>query len=277
MYALATLANKNALDDLKVFFFSLQLWNDTLPNIYIYCDSEIEKYLKTTNPYKGNIKYKNVLDCYSGLNRKSMEKIPGVNFNTLFHDFVIEKTYLMDWVFNFEESILFCDADICFMGPLSEIDNSIKLGVSHHNIRSYDEEKYGIYNAGFLYASDKTIPTLWRELSKTSHFFEQACIENLVKEFSTSYFIFPNTINYGWWRLLQGKESIEVLKYKWTFKREANSCGILVEGSPLLSIHTHWKTNDKSTKYFNDFVLTYLEKLKSVEKTKRLINFIKNI
>ena len=39
MYALATLANKNALHDLNVFLFTLQLWNDSLPNLYIYCDN----------------------------------------------------------------------------------------------------------------------------------------------------------------------------------------------------------------------------------------------
>ena len=275
-YALATLANKNALDDLKVFFFTLQLWNDTLPNLYIFCDDDVEKYLKT-KPYKGNLQYKNVLNIYNGFNREKMEKIPGKEFKTLFHDFVVEKTHLMDWVFSSEESLLFCDSDICFMGPLQYIDKSIKLGVSRHNIRAYDEQKYGIYNAGMLYASDKTIPSIWRSLTKESHFFEQSCIEDLVKEFCDSYFVFPNTVNYGWWRLLQGKESIDSLKYKWTFKREPNTCGILIEGSSLLSIHTHWKTKDKVTNYFNEFVLEFLEKLKSVDKIKRLLNFIKKL
>ena len=276
MYPLATLANKNALNDLKVFFFSLQLWNDTLPNIYIFCDSETEEYLKT-NPYKGKLVYKNILNQYNGLNREKMELLPGKKFKTLFHDFVVEKTHLMDWVFETEESVLFCDADICFMAPLQTINTDYKLGVSRHNIRIYDEQKYGMYNAGYLYAADKTIPEIWRELSKTSHFFEQACIEDLVKEFSDSYFVFPNTVNYGWWRLLQGRESIETLKTKWTIKREANTCGILIEGSPLLSIHTHWDTKDKATTYFNTFILEHLEKLKSVNKTKRLFNFLRKI
>lgn len=269
-YALATLANKNALNDLKVFFFSLELWNDTLPNIYVFCDSDVEEYLKT-NPYKGKLVYKNVLNQYNGLNREKMELLPGKKFKTLFHDFVVEKTHLMDWVFETEEAVLFCDADICFMGPLLPIHTDYKLGVSRHNIRIYDEQKYGIYNAGYLYAADKTIPEIWRELSKTSHFFEQACIEDLVKEFCDSYFVFPNTVNYGWWRLLQGRESIETLKTKWTIKREPNTCGILVEGVPLSSIHTHWDTTDKATNNFNTYILEFLEKLKSVDKTKKLL------
>ena len=275
-YALATLANKNSLDDLKVFFFSLQLWNDTLPNVYIFCDSFIETYLKT-NPYKGKIEYKNILDVYNGLNREKMELLPGKEFKTLWVDFMCEKTHLLDWAFTFENSILFCDADICFMSQLQSIDESIKLGVSRHNIRDRDEQKYGMYNGGLLYASDKTIPELWRKFTHTSRFFEQACIEDLVKEFSESHFVFTNNINYGWWRLLQGKESIDSLKEKWSFKRDSNTCGLLVEGQPLLSIHTHWKTNDKATNYFNEFVLGKLEKLKSVEKTKKLLNYINKL
>lgn len=276
MYSVATLANKNALQDLKVFLFTLQLWNETLPNLYIYCDSVIESFLKTCD-YKGRLQYKNVLDIYKGYDRKIMESMPGKNHKTLFGDFVVEKTYLLDWVFEHETNILFCDADICFMGPLIHIDSSIKLGVSRHNIRLYDEQKYGIYNAGFLYVSDKSIPALWRELSKTSHFFEQACIEDLVKEFCDSYLVFPNSVNYGWWRLLQGKESVENLKTRWTIKRTKDSCGICVDNLPLQSVHTHWKTNDGATNYFNLFVLEFLEKLKSVEKTRKLYNYLKNI
>jgi len=101
--------------------------------------------------------------------------------------------------------------------------------------------------------------------------------EDLVKEFCESYFVFPNTINYGWWRLLQGKESIQILKSKWSIKREQNCSGICIETQPLLSIHTHFKTNDMSTILFNDFVKGFLEKLKSVDKTKKLLQFLKQL
>jgi hypothetical protein len=55
MYAVGTLANKNALYDLNVFLFTLQLWNNELPNLYIYCDSFIEEYLTRTKIYKGEL------------------------------------------------------------------------------------------------------------------------------------------------------------------------------------------------------------------------------
>ena len=63
MYSVATLANYKALEDLKVFLFTLQLWNEsTLPTLYIYCDTLITTFLETQTYYKGKIYIKNVLD-----------------------------------------------------------------------------------------------------------------------------------------------------------------------------------------------------------------------
>lgn len=268
---IATLANKHALNDLKVFFYSLQLWNKTLPKVYIYCDSYIESYILNNKPYKGEVYTKNALERYSAFTRKQMENIPGNEFPTLFGDFVIEKTHLMDWAFETEDAVLFCDADICFLGELPLIPKDAVLGVSPHIIRLNDEERFGIYNAGFLYAADKSIPSRWKEYSKTSKFFEQIAIESLVKEFST--YIFPIQNNYGWWRLLQGRESVESLKSKWSINRSIG-CGIFVDGAPLLSVHTHWNTDDAATSYFNKFLLQYFSTLKSVKCTKELHTFL---
>jgi len=274
MYALATLANKNALHDLNVFLFTLQLWNDA-PNLYIYCDSFVERYLLERKPYKGKLFIKNALDAYTNYDRTKMESIKGKEFNTLFGDFVCEKMNLLNWVFTEDEKeILFCDADICFLGSLPVINTDKKMILSKHEINVRDENLYGIYNAGFIYMNDRTIPDVWKEFSKKSKFFEQISLEDLTDIYS--FELFPVQNNYGWWRLLQGKESEAVLKTKWSIKRENNCSGIAVEGKPLLSIHTHWKTNDNATKYFNTFVKGYLQKLCSVEKTNILFNYLKN-
>jgi hypothetical protein len=277
MYALATLANKNALHDLNIFLFTLQLWNNnySLPNLYIYCDSFVERYLLERKPYKGKLFLKNVLDSYTNYDRVQMESMKGKEFNTLFGDFVCEKMNLLNWVFREgEKEILFCDADICFLGSLPIINTNKQLILSKHEIKEKDEIKYGIYNAGFIYINDRTIPDIWKTFSKKSKFFEQISLEDLTDIYS--FDVFPVQNNYGWWRLLQGKESEEVLKTKWSIKREINCSGIAVEGKPLLSIHTHWKTNDNATKYFNTFVKGYLQKLHSVEKTSILFNYLKN-
>jgi hypothetical protein len=273
MYAIATLANKSALHDLNVILFSLQLWNSSLPNIYIYCDSFIESYLTTSKPYKGKVFIKNALNSYTNYNRSQMEKIKGKEFSTLFGDFVCEKMSLLNWVFTQEKEVLFCDADICFLGSLPTINTDKQLVLSKHEIRRSDEERFGIYNAGFLYLKDSSIPDKWKEFSKKSNFFEQLSLEDLTEVYTFETFSIQN--NYGWWRLLQGKESEEVLKKKWSIKRTVNSSGVAVEGEPLLSVHTHWKTDDNATKYFNKFIKEYLQKLASVEKTSAFLNYLK--
>ena len=42
MYSIATLANTNSLDDLKIFLNTLQLFNNILPDVYLYCDTYID-------------------------------------------------------------------------------------------------------------------------------------------------------------------------------------------------------------------------------------------
>jgi hypothetical protein len=272
MYSLCTLANEKALNDLKIFLFTLQLWNENI-ELYLYCDTYIYNYLETNNIYKYKLHKRKVLDNYNIYNRKEMESISGKTFTTLWEDFMCEKMNLMNWAHETHDKVLFCDADICFLGPLLSIPDEYQIGLSPHEIRSYDEQKFGIYNGGFVYSACKDIPNVWRKATYTSRYFEQASLEDL-KEFST--YTIPIQNNYGWWRLLQGKESVQILKSKWSIKRDPNGCGIYVEGKPLLSIHTHWKTNDMATILFNDFVKGFLEKLKSVEKTKKFLNFLKS-
>jgi len=274
MYSICTLANKNALHDLKVFLFTLNYWNkEEKPNLYVYCDSTIETFLKTQTYYKGKIFIKNALEAYTNYDRKMMEALPGKEFPTLFGDFVCEKMNLMNWVFETEQSMLFCDADICFLGKLPVIDTTKKLILSRHMIREYDEKRFGIYNAGFLFVGDKTIPDKWKIYTKSSSFFEQKSMEDLALEFKDSLDEFPVQNNFGWWRLFQGKESVETLKSKWSLRiGTMESSNIHVEGKPLLSIHTHFRTNDYVTNEFNKFVLNYLSKF---SKMKLFVNFLK--
>ena len=277
MYAIGTLANKNALYDLKVLLFTLQLWNKELPKVYLYCDSFIEEYLTKNKLYSGELYLKKGLETYTNYDRLKMENLPGIEFSTLFGDFVCEKMNLLNWIFETEKSVLFCDADICFLGPLPQVDETKKLVLSRHMIRNIDEKRYGIYNAGFLYMSDSSIPNKWKNYTYRSKFFEQLSMEDLANEFRDSLDEFSVQNNYGWWRLFQGEESVSTLQSRWGIKRTGETSGVSVEDKPLLSIHTHWKTSDQITSLFNQFILSYLEKLKSsTPKIKKFVLFLKN-
>ena len=128
-----------------------------------------------------------------------------------------------------------------------------------------------------IYPSDILLAKKWRELCKTSTFFEQKCLEGLVHQIDKSEFYeFPVQVNYGWWRLWQGIQSPENLQKEWSFLRKGDTdSGICVQGKPLQSIHTHFsEKKDLATFEYNQFVLKKLKLLSSMKKTKQLLQFL---
>ena len=279
MYAIATLANEHALEDLQLLLFTLELWNNPPPSVYIFTDTETKPKIDAI-PYKGKKITKIALDPYTGLNRSVMERTPGTKFATLFADFCAEKPVLMKWVLESESAVLFCDADICHLGPLPSIDERVNLAVSPHLIRKSDTDRFGLYNAGYLYLKNQATADQWLQLCKTSRFFEQGCLEDLVSWSNIKYGVgsveqFPETVNYGWWRLWQGDCNPEALMKKWRILRKEGGCGLIIGDKPLQSIHTHWsEQRDMATAQFNFWILKQLQALSSVKKTRHLTTFL---
>lgn len=273
--AICTLANEYAIQDLQVLFSTLELWNKTLPDIYLFCDRKVTSWLAEKKRYKGTLIIKEALNRYTGLSRKEMEQKPGTIFQTLFGDFTAEKPNLFKWALsheNVQNGALFCDADICFLAPLPEIPVGTELALSPHMIRKRDTDKYGIYNAGFLYIRTEHIAELWYNLCKSSRFFEQGCLEDL-KGLVKQTYEFPIQVNYGWWRMFQSEEGSEVRKKEFGVHREGNlHSGITVQGKPLNSIHTHFfEEKDNVTLDFNAFMLRWFLVLKTSQKNVHLL------
>lgn len=275
--AVATLVTRPALEDFELLLFTLNLWNSTKPRLYVFTDAESK--LAVVNAVaklypNTQVNVKTALDAYTGLTRADMERRPGRSYATLFGDFTAEKTTLMEWALESEpEGVLFCDADICHMAPLPVIPEGSELALSPHMIRAGDAAKYGYYNAGYLWIRNPKIVREWREACATSRFFEQACLEDLAAAYKPTLYEFPIQVNYGWWRLWQGMTSPDKLQTAWSFFRpvDGGNSGLLVEGLPLQSIHTHWyEKNDAATYAFNQWVLEKLRKLSSLKKTKQL-------
>jgi len=286
-YAVCTLATHNALKDLKVFFFTLTLFNPSntpLPHIYIICDTEIETYIKTEKPFNGPISCSPLLDYAKGLTRANMERQKGRRYKTLWEDFMMEKATIIDIAFAAgAQSVYLFDSDICFMGPLPQAPHlqnpNIKIGVCPHMIKPSDEAKYGRYNAGYVWTSDNTMPTKWRKAAENSYFYDQAALETIVNDYialdKSSAHMFPVQNNYGWWRMFQGVQSPHLIQASWSINRALqNSSGICVEGKPLLSIHTHWQTTDMVTAAFNSIIIKYLSALGKFPKAQQLSTFL---
>jgi hypothetical protein len=262
MVLVATLANKNAIQDLDIFLFSLQLWSKSPTKIYIYCDTEVANWIKTVYPLL-QIQTQIALDPYTGLSRKQMEQTRGHKFPSMWCDLMAEKIRLLEWIFkeNPDEAnrdgIFLMDADICFLGPLPTIPVGTQLALSPHKIRSRDTQKFGHYNGGFFWTSSSEMPELWSKATITSRYYEQAALEDVATHYkeTAGLYEFPTTINYGWWRLFQGEESAQTLQKMWNLRE-----GVLCIGTnPLQSIHTHWyETSYRDTVLFNQIVLRFL-------------------
>jgi len=251
---ICTIATESCAQDLKVFLFTLDLYNPkTELTVYILCDSFIQNSFSA----KKNIIFIPELDKYGKVNRTAFEREPGSNYKTKWEDFMMEKTRVLDIALQKASSVFFMDCDICFLGPLPEIPEPATLVLSPHYIRECDTSRFGVYNAGFLWTNDKNMPEQWRQASKTSRYYDQAALEDLVS-FHTTH-VFPQQTNYGWWRMFQASEPAQKKQAEWSiFRDKTQNSGLRVQGLPLLSIHTHWNSKDVITAEFNKFVVKRL-------------------
>ena len=262
----ATLATNQSIPDLRIFLKTLQLWNPVPPTIYMFGDKEaIDATYKIG--YKGRLIFKESLNRYTQRTRQTMERLPGT-YGSLWAQFMAEKISLLEWVFEAEaatatkDGVFFFDADIAFFGPLPEVPEAA-VALSRHMIREEDEAKYGAYNGGFLWVRDPAALAAWRGACATSRFYEQAALEVFNgPEWSDRVYTFPIQCNYGWWRLWQAPVAAAERMKGWGIRRDQEHSGILVEGSALLSVHTHWRQfQPDDVASFNKFVSGWLTKL----------------
>jgi hypothetical protein len=282
--AIALLANDAAIYDLSLFLASFQVWNLELPPIYLYCSSGVLSYLDKTEPYKGKLITKVVLDRYAKLTRAEMEQMPSTEgLSNLFHDFTEEKCGLVSWALTSLpedvrlRGVLFCDADIFWLGQMPKIPEGKTLALSQHMIQQRDEDRYGMYNAGLLWTNVLTMPAAWKRACKSSRFFEQAALEVLADSTSEKeLYEFGSEVNYGWWRMFQGTKSADVQKAAWSVKKdpEQTYSGLTVYGKPVSCIHTHWKPQDKVSLAFNLWILERLKGLKGQPKVQALLEIL---
>jgi hypothetical protein len=266
---IATLATGPALEDLRVLLGTLELFNVNPPTLYVFCDSLIAKELVGIK-YKGTLKVKNVLDGYSAYDRRAMESMRGTHFSTLWMDFMTEKINLLRWALeDSRASVLLCDADICFMGPLPTIPLGAKVGLSPHMILERDEQKYGRYNGGYAWFSSVEYADAWWDACATARYYEQSALEDVARYAleqggAEALYEFPKNHNYGWWRVWQGVRPAPELLKEWGVNRNKakEASGLCIDGVALGSVHTHFfERTDIPTKQFNTMILGWLKML----------------
>jgi len=253
-----TINTQSCRQELLGMLLSLSLHHPNA-NMYILCDSNSKEYIEQSTPKpKLNITWFVELDKYSNLNRKQMEA------KNLWSEFQMAKASVIEYSLKKDKDVLFLDSDIIVFDKI-ELPSSIKtynLGVSPHYMKKNITDTYGYYNGGMLWTSCKEVPNLWKKYTKTSRFFDQASIEDLVKHHKDTYFEFGEHYNMQTWRFIHGLNKDHIKQ-----NVIVTNNIICYKNNPLKFIHTHYNTKDKK---FEEFNLFFLEKLKEAKKYKEL-------
>ena len=248
-----TIATISCIDELVGHLLSLYIHHPGTP-VLVMCDTGTMTRTKEYLPFLNNVEYVCDLDRYSGLNRKQME------LRGIFKELVMKKTDALTMCLDKYNDVLFLDSDILVTGKI-EVDKTKNVGLSPHLIKKEYTDKYGYYNAGMLWTCNKTVVSRWVEHSKTSRFFEQACMEELAKEFD--HFEFDMTYNVSWWRLNQRDDDITPRFGE----------GFVFDNKSIKCVHTHFASNDYNQ--FNNFIINKLieaKRWKEIMIIERIIN-----
>lgn len=279
--AVCTLATEESWNDLKIFLFTINLFNNPSEiTVFILCDDFINTKLKETNYFTGKTISVPTLQKYASVKRNLMERTRGLIYRTKWEDFMMEKATVMTMAFkNNIKSVFFSDSDMCFMGPLPTVPENTTLALCPHMINQRSQILFGKYNAGFLWTNNKDLPDQWRKAAHTSRYYDQAALEDLAETHKLTLHEYPPQVNYGWWRMFQAPESPSSLQNKWSVISNSSTVnsGINVEKKPLLSIHTHLvQLTDINMGAFNKFVIDKLKVLKNHSQAAAFLKFLAN-
>ena len=245
-----TFATKSAYKDLRLLLHSLELYHKDVP-IFIICDKWINDKIEN-DKYDLIIHKKIDLEKYTDLNRQQMEE------RNIFTEFLLYKAKVIDYAMSIYNNTLFIDSDIVILNKMDLlIGIEYDVGLSPHNIFEENQKKFGIYNAGFMYVSNKNITKYWIHIINTTNTFDdQQALDYFEEKFKV--FKFDDSYNYGWWRLFQCEDPQKRVNL---FMYDKNN--IYYEYKTLKCIHTHlYQNNDKQTISFNNFILELLVKIK---------------
>ena len=248
-----TIATDSCKDELFGFLLSLAV-HHTYEKIYIICDEITHKYILSCSPApRLDIEWHILLDKYSGMNRAIMEK------TGIFKEFLMAKADAIEIALKNSSDVLLLDNDTIILDTLYVLDKNKQLGVSPQYIRKEHVDRTGYYNAGMLWTNDITLPETWKTYTKTSRYFEQACIEDLTKKYT--YFEYGKNYNLQTWRFPYGIDSSNDIVRSITSDPEKQM--VFYNETPLKFIHTHFTSNHFQN--INKFFIQMLIKAKKYQ------------
>lgn len=242
------ICTENSAFELVGLLLSLSIYHRK-ERIYILCDTKTKQIINNITPQPIlEIIWLVKLDKYSGMKRHTMEA------NGMWSEFQMSKANVIKEVLEYENDTLFLDVDIIITDVIDGIDKSKEIGVSPQFIKEKLIEETGYYNGGMLWTKNKNVPVDWIEYTKTSRFYDQASIEDLVKKYS--YFEFDENYNLLCWRHHAPIVSEKDVENRITSKENK----IYYNEKPIKFVHTHFL--HKSFKRFNDVIIDRLKQAK---------------
>lgn len=249
-----TVSTKSCKKELILLLSSI-VYHHPETKVYIVCDSDTKKSVEPL--FNHNCIWFEELNQYSNLSRQQMTE------QGIWSVFQMSKATAIEYALKTEPDTLFVDCDVVFLEPVTNVDKTKQLGVSRGYINKETSDKVGIYNGGFLWTNKKTLPDRWRQYTKTSRYFDQASIEDLVKEFTT--FEFPEQYNFQSWRFIVGDQP-NPEKYFTPTNRH-----LLYKDKRLQSIHTHF--GEARFSQINQFFMQQLYQAKMFH----VLSWVKNL
>lgn len=238
------ISTKSSSKELIGLILSLSLHHNGA-NLICMVDSYTKDFITKEIPnIELNIEWIVTLDKYTDMNRSIMER------NKIFSTFLMNKAEVIKIALKKYNDTLLLDCDLFILGKINNIDKTKDLGVSPHYMDLKKCNKYGFYNAGLLWCNNNKIPDMWNEYTKKSRFYEQASIEDLVRNFS--YFEFGKNYNFGQWRFLKDKNNINIKDNK-----------LMFDNDELKIIHIHFNR-------YVSFKTLILNKLYLLNRTKEI-------
>jgi hypothetical protein len=159
--------------------------------VLLVCDDVTANYLK-------QFKFPNVI-IKAEANPEQLPKAAVTERNS-FHkpDIILKKMDAMAWAIKECDNTMFLDADILILKDFDyEINQPTML--SPHYGKQKSSDKYGGFNAGYVYTEDPELPDRWKWLYlNRSRFYEQECMALLFESFSIGKF--SKQHNIGIWR-----------------------------------------------------------------------------
>jgi hypothetical protein len=241
----SSICTSNCVFELVGLLLSLSVFH---PNekMFILCDTKTKEIVDNITPQpRLQITWFIELDKYDGMDRSIMTR------KGIWSDFQMEKANVIKYALRHTTDTLFLDSDIILTDCINDIDLSKELGVSPQFITLEHTNKTGFYNGGMLWTKNDNVLNDWIEFTKSSRYFDQASIEDLVKKYS--YFEFGENYNLQCWRLLLSSESPQQIANHITSIPNGK---LFYKKKPLKFIHTHFL--DKRFEQFNNLIIQHL-------------------